>query len=94
MSYLNSILNNSKKFDNPFEHWELNKPLTDEQINEIVSAASDSDTDNQLLDPGVSAVATTPTDDEDINENKRKKSHPYVMTLPSGLVYSFDYGIK
>ena len=35
MSYLNSILNNSKKFDNPFEHWELNKPLTDEQINEI-----------------------------------------------------------
>tara|TARA_Y100000389_G_C17461482_1_gene522068 strand:+ start:311 stop:850 length:540 start_codon:yes stop_codon:yes gene_type:complete len=65
-----------------------------EKINEIVSAASDSDTDNQLLDPGVSAVATTPTDDEDINENKRKKSHPYVMTLPSGLVYSFDYGIK
>ena len=27
MSFLNSILNNSKKFDNPFEHWELNKPL-------------------------------------------------------------------
>lgn len=61
-----------------------------EKINEIVSAASDSDTDNQLLDPGVSAVATTTTDDEDINEDKRKKSHPYVMTLPSGLVYSFD----
>ena len=38
MSYLNSILNNSKKFDNPFEHWELNKPLTDEQIKEIVTA--------------------------------------------------------
>ena len=65
-----------------------------EKINEIVSAASDSDTDNQLLDPGVSAVATTPTDDEDINEDKRKKSHPYVMTLPSGLVYSFGYGIN
>ena len=38
MSYLNSILNDSKKFDSPFVHWELNKPLTDEQINEIVSA--------------------------------------------------------
>ena len=38
MSYLNSIINDSKKFDSPFTHWELNKPLTDEQINEIVSA--------------------------------------------------------
>ena len=38
MSFLNSILNDSKKFDNPFEHWELNKPLTDDQINEIISA--------------------------------------------------------
>ena len=36
MSFLNSILNDSKKFDNPFEHWELNKPLTDDQINEII----------------------------------------------------------
>ena len=32
MSYLNSIINDSKKFDSPFVHWELNKPLTDEQI--------------------------------------------------------------
>ena len=38
MSFLNSILNDSKKFDNPFEHWELNKPLTDDQINEIIEA--------------------------------------------------------
>ena len=38
MSFLNSILNDSKKFDNPFEHWELNKPLTDDQINEIIGA--------------------------------------------------------
>ena len=38
MSYLNSILNDSKKFDSPFAHWELNNPLTDEQINEIVGA--------------------------------------------------------
>ena len=38
MSYLNSIINNSKKFDSPFVHWELNKPLTDIQINEIITA--------------------------------------------------------
>ena len=38
MSFLNSILNDSKKFDNPFEHWELNKPLTDDQINEIIES--------------------------------------------------------
>ncbi len=38
MSFLNSILNNSKKFDNPFKHWELSKPLTDDQINEIITA--------------------------------------------------------
>ena len=38
MSYLNSILNNSKKFDSPFVHWELNKPLNDIQINEIITA--------------------------------------------------------
>jgi len=65
-----------------------------EKINEIVSAASISNTDNQMEDPGVSAVSTKPTDDEDINEDKnkekKKKQHPYVMTLPSGLVYSFD----
>ena len=36
MSFLNSVLNNSKKYDDPFKHWELNKPLTEEQINEIV----------------------------------------------------------
>jgi hypothetical protein len=38
MSFLNSILNQSKKFEIPFDHWELNKPLTEEQINEIVKA--------------------------------------------------------
>lgn len=97
-SILLDLENNDNHMDDLFRN-RFNKTYEEfdymfEKINEIVSAASDSDTDNQLLDPGVSAVATTPTDDEDINENKRKKSHPYVMTLPSGLVYSFDYGIK
>ena len=30
MSFINSVINNSKKFDDPFKHWELDKPLTDE----------------------------------------------------------------
>ena len=38
MSFLNSILNNSKKSEDPFTHWELNKPLNDLQIEEIVNA--------------------------------------------------------
>ena len=35
MSFLNSLENKSKKFDDPFLHWELDKPLTDEQINAL-----------------------------------------------------------
>ena len=38
MSFLNSVLNQSKKYENPFSHWELNKPLTEQQINEITNA--------------------------------------------------------
>ena len=38
MSFLNSIEKNSKKFESPFAHWELNEPLTQDQINEIVNA--------------------------------------------------------
>ena len=38
MSFLNSITKDSKKFGNPFFHWELNKPLTEGQIKEIINA--------------------------------------------------------
>ena len=38
MSFLNSIEKKSKKFESPFAHWELNEPLTEEQINEILNA--------------------------------------------------------
>ena len=48
MSFLNSINNNSKKFEDPFTHWELNKPLTDEQINEIITADVDNPTEHNL----------------------------------------------
>ena len=38
MSFLNSIEKKSKKFESPFAHWELNEPLTEGQINEIMNA--------------------------------------------------------
>ena len=38
MSFLNSIEKKSKKFESPFAHWELNEPLTEGQVDEIVNA--------------------------------------------------------
>ena len=38
MSFLDSIKNQSKKHNFPFDHWEYNNALTDEAINEIVTA--------------------------------------------------------
>ena len=48
MSFLNSINNNSKKFEDPFIHWELNQPLTDGQINEIITADIDNPVEHNL----------------------------------------------
>ena len=56
MSFLKSILNDSKKFDDPFEHWELNKPLTDDQINEIIGADISDPTKNNLNYDGTRAI--------------------------------------
>ena len=38
MTFLNSILKNSKKYESPFNHWEYNNALTDEAIKEIENA--------------------------------------------------------
>ena len=38
MTFLNSILKNSKKHEFPFDHWEYNNPLSDEAIQEIIDA--------------------------------------------------------
>jgi len=38
MTFFNSILDNSKEDNFPFKHWELNKPLSDEAIQEIIKA--------------------------------------------------------
>ena len=38
MTFLNSILNQSKKNDFPFDHWEYDNALTDDAIKEILKA--------------------------------------------------------
>ena len=38
MTFLNSIKNDSKKHDFPFDHWEYNNALSEEAIQEIVGA--------------------------------------------------------
>ena len=38
MTFLDSILNKSKKHYSPFDHWEYNDPLTENAIKEIIGA--------------------------------------------------------
>jgi len=38
MTFLNSILNQSKKYDFPFDHWEYNNALNENAIQEIIRA--------------------------------------------------------
>ena len=38
MSFLNSIKNQSKKHEFPFDHWEYNNALSDDAIKEIIEA--------------------------------------------------------
>ena len=56
MSFLNSILNNSKKSEDPFTHWELNKPLNDLQIEEIVNADIEDPSKHNLNYDGTRAI--------------------------------------
>ncbi len=56
MSFLDSITNNSKKYDDPFVHWELNKPLKDEQINEIINADIANPIEHNLNYDGTRAI--------------------------------------
>ena len=56
MSFLNSINNNSKKFTDPFDHWELNEPLTEEQINEIINADIANPSEHELSYDGTRAI--------------------------------------
>ncbi len=56
MSFLNSIEKKSKKFENPFTHWELNEPLTEGQINEIVNADIGNPMEHNLNYDGTRAI--------------------------------------
>ena len=56
MSFLNSLINNSKKFEKPFIHWELNEPLDNGAIEEIVSADIANPVDHQLKYDGTRAI--------------------------------------
>ena len=56
MSFLDSVTNNSKKYEEPFVHWELNKPLTDEQINEIINADIANPIEHNLNYDGTRAI--------------------------------------
>ena len=56
MSFLNSVLNQSKKHNDPFPHWELNEPLTKEQINEIVNADIANPVEHKLNYDGTRAI--------------------------------------
>ena len=38
MTFLNSILKQSKKYDFQFDHWDYNNALSDETIQEIITA--------------------------------------------------------
>jgi hypothetical protein len=56
MTFLNSILNNSKEDSVPFKQWELNKPLSDEAIQEIIKADIPNVTEHNLTYDGTRAI--------------------------------------
>jgi len=56
MAFLNSILKNSSNHKTPFEHWELNLPLTDGQVQEIVNADIANPIEHNLNYDGTRAI--------------------------------------
>ena len=56
MSFLSSIEKKSKKFESPFAHWELNEPLTEGQVNQIVNADIANPVEHNLNYDGTRAI--------------------------------------
>ena len=56
MTFLNSILNQSKKHTVPFDHWEYNNPLTEESIQEIIKVDIPDVTKHNLNYDGTRAI--------------------------------------
>ena len=56
MTFLNSIKNDSKKHDFPFDHWEYNNALTEGAIEEIVKADIPNVSEHNLNYDGTRAI--------------------------------------
>ena len=56
MTFLNSILNNSKEHNDPFQHWEYNDALTKGSIEEITKADIPDVSKNNLIYDGTRAI--------------------------------------
>ena len=56
MTFLNSLLNNSKEHTEPFQHWELNEPLSSEAIKEINTADIANVAEHNLTYDGTRAI--------------------------------------
>ena len=56
MTFLNSILNNSKEHNDPFKHWEYNDALADGAIEEIIKADIPDVSKNNLTYDGTRAI--------------------------------------
>ena len=56
MTFLNSILNKSKKSDTPFEHWEYKEALSEEVIQEIINADIADVNEHNLTYDGTRAI--------------------------------------
>ena len=56
MNFLNSILNKSKKHEFPFDHWEYNDALTDNAIEEIMTAEIPDVSEHNLSYDGTRAI--------------------------------------
>ena len=56
MSFLKSLTSNSNKFDKPFTHWELNSPLSEDAINEIIKADIANPNEHKLEYDGTRAI--------------------------------------
>ena len=61
MTFLNSLLNNSKEHSDPFQHWELNEPLSSEAIKEINTADIANVAEHNLSYDGTRAIAVSYT---------------------------------
>ena len=56
MTFLNSILNKSKKHEFPFNHWEYNEALSNEAIEEIIKADIPDVSKHNLIYDGTRAI--------------------------------------